>query len=102
MSDHEDEDWYRREYEPPPPPPPWSLSWLADRLSVRETNWLVQRVQHRRRIETSRGSFKKAIPSDVVTSPAGHVVANWHNDVHTGAYRTCQQQPCRAVREVDR
>lgn len=32
--------------------------------------------------------------------PAERVVANWHNGEHGGAYGTCQEQPCRAVRAV--
>jgi len=35
-------------------------------------------------------------------SPAGRVVQRWHDVTHQGAYRFCDQQPCHAVRSVDR
>ena len=35
-------------------------------------------------------------------SPAGRVVAEWHDGEHGGAFTTCQEQPCLAVKAVDR
>lgn len=32
--------------------------------------------------------------------PTVRVVANWHNGVHDGAFATCQEQPCLAVKKV--
>lgn len=34
-------------------------------------------------------------------SPAAHVVAHWHDDVHPGAFSNCDLQPCDAVRRVE-
>jgi hypothetical protein len=35
-------------------------------------------------------------------SPAGRAVANWHDENHAGAFAYCSEQPCDAVRRVDR
>lgn len=32
--------------------------------------------------------------------PAARVVARWHDDVHPGAFATCDLQPCDAVQRV--
>jgi hypothetical protein len=44
-------------------------------------------------------------PADDVTTAADRValiVRNWHDTVHPGSWRFCDQQPCDAVRrEVD-
>jgi hypothetical protein len=29
------------------------------------------------------------------------VVARWHDEVHPGSFRFCDQQPCHAIRQVD-
>lgn len=34
-------------------------------------------------------------------SPAGRVVARWHDETHAGAFSMCQEQPCHAVKRVD-
>lgn len=28
------------------------------------------------------------------------VLANWHNETHAGAFRTCQEQPCHAAQKA--
>lgn len=35
-------------------------------------------------------------------SPVARVVARWHDGEHRGAFSVCDQQPCDAVRRVDR
>ena len=44
-------------------------------------------------------SMGSGIPAGL--SPAGEVVRRWHNDVHLGAFSTCTEQPCDAVRRVE-
>ena len=34
-------------------------------------------------------------------SKAGEIVRRWHNDVHLGAFSTCTEEPCDAVRRVE-
>lgn len=36
-----------------------------------------------------------------ILSPAAEIVRRWHNDVHLGAFSTCTEQPCDAVRRVE-
>jgi hypothetical protein len=35
------------------------------------------------------------------TSREAQVVARWHDDAHTGAFGSCSEQPCHAIRQVD-
>lgn len=41
-------------------------------------------------------------PHHDANSDTAAVVANWHDDTHVGPFRTCPEQPCDAVRSVDR
>jgi hypothetical protein len=35
---------------------------------------------------------------DRVVYGVTRIVENWHNDVHDGGFRVCDQQPCHAIR----
>lgn len=40
-------------------------------------------------------------PHHATESPVVAVVANWHDEHHSGAFLTCREQPCDAVRNAD-
>lgn len=40
-------------------------------------------------------------PHHATKSRVASVVANWHDERHSGGFSMCQEQPCLAVRAVD-
>lgn len=41
-------------------------------------------------------------PHHAATCDVAAVVANWHDEHHSGGFSMCQDQPCGAVRAADR
>lgn len=50
--------------------------------------------------ETFAGTSETYLGSSGGVDSVVNVIENWHNDVHAGAFPTCQERPCHAVRRA--